>query len=110
MTELVWHKDGALAQVRAMAAWADGHSYLEPISPETARKLARNLRDAAEAIEAEREQARVELERMQSIIMALLRDARDENEHCCDRVVVTLRPYRADWKSALAAIGAEVPR
>jgi hypothetical protein len=47
----VWHKDGPVAQIRAMADWCDpGRSSLATLSAETQRKVAANLRAAADEV------------------------------------------------------------
>ncbi len=49
--EGVWHKDGALAQLRQMAQWARDHNCLAFGSAETVGKIARNIDAALDAIE-----------------------------------------------------------
>jgi len=57
MSDGVWHKDGPLAQIRAMAEWADSGSTGDGIGPETAGKIAKNLRAAADALAGKRSDA-----------------------------------------------------
>jgi hypothetical protein len=48
---MVWHKDGPLGQIREMARWAEGEALVVLPNRETLRKIATNLREAADEIE-----------------------------------------------------------